>query len=66
MKPQHQSLHVATCALCQAYILVNGTAELRHIKITHAKAIARKARNEAYRSCGLIKVRGALGGTYWE
>ncbi|MDQ1291959.1 MAG: hypothetical protein QG615_1769 [Nitrospirota bacterium] len=27
---------------------------------------ARKARDEAYRSCGLVKVRGALGGTYWE
>lgn len=27
---------------------------------------ARKAKDEAYRSCGLVKVRGALGGTYWE
>ncbi len=27
---------------------------------------ARKARDEAYRSCGLKKVRGALGGVYWE
>ena len=26
----------------------------------------RKAREEAYRSCGLVKVKGALGGTYWE
>lgn len=26
----------------------------------------RKAREEAYASCGLVKVRGALGGTYWE
>lgn len=26
----------------------------------------RKAREEAMRSCGLVKVRGALGGTYWE
>ena len=26
----------------------------------------RKAREDAYRSCGLVKVRGALGGTYWE
>jgi hypothetical protein len=26
----------------------------------------RKARDEAMRSCGLVKVRGALGGTYWE
>lgn len=26
----------------------------------------RQARTEAYRACGLVKVRGALGGTYWE
>jgi uncharacterized Zn finger protein (UPF0148 family) len=26
----------------------------------------RKAREEALRSCGLVKVRGAMGGTYWE
>ena len=27
---------------------------------------ARKAREDMLRSCGLVKVRGALGGTYWE
>lgn len=26
----------------------------------------RKAREYALESCGLVKVRGALGGTYWE
>jgi hypothetical protein len=26
----------------------------------------RKAREDAYRSCGLKKVRGDLGGVYWE
>lgn len=26
----------------------------------------RKAREDAMRSCGLVKVRGALGGNYWE
>jgi hypothetical protein len=26
----------------------------------------RRERDEAYRSCGLVKVRGALGGVYWE
>ena len=32
-----------------------------------AKAyLARKAKEDAYRSCGLVKVRGALGGVYWE
>ena len=28
--------------------------------------IGRRGREEALRSCGLVKVRGALGGTYWE
>jgi hypothetical protein len=27
---------------------------------------SRKAREDALRSAGLVKVRGALGGTYWE
>lgn len=32
----------------------------------HAAAIARNEKNEAMRSLGLNKVKGALGGTYWE
>lgn len=36
-------------------------------KKNRAKAAAnRKARDEAMRSIGLTKVKGALGGTYWE
>jgi hypothetical protein len=27
---------------------------------------ARKERDQAMRDCGLVKVRGALGGVYWE
>jgi hypothetical protein len=27
---------------------------------------ARKAVSEAYASCGMVRVRGSLGGTYWE
>jgi hypothetical protein len=27
---------------------------------------ARKERDDVMRSCGLVKVKGALGGTYWE
>jgi hypothetical protein len=26
----------------------------------------RRAREDALKSCGLVKVRGALGGVYWE
>lgn len=36
-------------------------------KARRARARAnRKAREYALESCGLVKVRGALGGTYWE
>ena len=31
-----------------------------------ARNRARRERDQAYRDCGLVKVRGALGGTYWE
>ncbi len=27
---------------------------------------AHKGREQAMRDCGLVKVRGALGGVYWE
>ena len=27
---------------------------------------ARKDRDAVYKSCGLVKVRGLLGGVYWE
>lgn len=30
------------------------------------KSIERIAREYALESCGLVKVRGAMGGTYWE
>ena len=36
-------------------------------RLSAAKAKAqRQARADAMRSLGLVKVRGALGGTYWE
>jgi len=28
--------------------------------------VTRKAKEQAYKDCGLVKVKGALGGTYWE
>ena len=31
-----------------------------------ARNAQRRAREDALRSVGLVKVRGALGGTYWE
>ena len=27
---------------------------------------ARRAREQVLRDCGLVKVKGAMGGTYWE
>lgn len=39
----------------------------RKASAKRAKArAARRARDEALRSCGLVKVRGSMGGTYWE
>lgn len=36
-------------------------------EITRIKrSMARRMREAALRSCGLVKVRGALGGVYWE
>ena len=33
---------------------------------TRRATMRRRERDDAYRSCGLVKVRGALGGVYWE
>lgn len=32
----------------------------------HLARVKRQARAEVMKSCGLVRVRGALGGTYWE
>lgn len=40
-------------------------AEANGKRIAGAKA-RRREREEALKSLGLVKVRGALGGTYWE
>ena len=47
--------------LCQAC----DEAEAQGRRITNARA-NRRAREAALRSLGLVKVRGNLGGTYWE
>jgi len=31
-----------------------------------AAAQRRRERDQVMRDCGLVKVRGAMGGTYWE
>ena len=50
--------------------LLEGTPqEVERLKthIRRAKQRAnRQGREDAMRSCGLVKVRGAQGGTYWE
>jgi uncharacterized Zn finger protein (UPF0148 family) len=45
----------------------NICADCENKKKKNAKRnAARKAREDAIRSCGLVKVKGAMGGTYWE
>jgi len=39
----------------------------RDTRVAKAKrGSMRRAREQALRDCGLVKVRGALGGVYWE
>lgn len=59
------------CKLCQDYIELGeqfGKAE--EYKATtlrlHKQAIRRGERDSAMRDAGLVKVRGALGGIFWE
>ena len=53
-------------------IYVNRPAQLDNDAIERKRLsriranVNRKAREQAMRDCGLVKVRGALGGVYWE
>jgi NMD protein affecting ribosome stability and mRNA decay len=47
--------------LCQA------CDEAKETRMTKFRArLKRMAREELLRDCGLVKVRGALGGVYWD
>ena len=35
-------------------------------RISKKRRLARRAREDAMSSLGLVKVKGAMGGTYWE
>ena len=52
---QSKGIAAKYCELCSG----------RRIKNRKARR-ARHTRESALRDCGLVKVRGALGGTYWE
>lgn len=60
-----------TCHHCQSYIRLGesfgqGKAYAGTTRRLHNQAMRRQAKDDAYRSCGMVKVRGNNGGTYWE
>ncbi len=71
---KHSGTSPANCPFCLKAINAKGpdtpSAEfLSFAKAQRAKhfaALRRAERDDAMRSLGLKKVRGALGGTYWE
>jgi hypothetical protein len=44
----------------------NGCEACKERSKTKNKASRRKERDQMMKDCGLVKVRGALGGVYWE
>ena len=59
------------CNKCQSYVRLgesfgNAQGYAATTKKLHRQSMYRAEREQALRSLGLIKVRGALGGTYWE
>lgn len=53
------------CKVCHKEIGYGG--HVRGDLCTKCKAKeTRRAKEQAYKDCGLVKVKGALGGTYWE
>lgn len=55
---------LGTCRTCGA--AVNGRAKYCADCARKRRAAARREREAIMRSCGLVKVRGARGGVYWE
>ena len=67
-KQKHRGLS-SECPVCEAArdkVTGDFDREDRNIAMRHYRAIKRQERDEALRSLGLKKVRGALSGTYWE
>lgn len=59
------------CDYCQRYVALGerlGDAKgyAATTRKLHNVAIRRAEREQALRDAGLVKVRGALGGVYWE
>jgi hypothetical protein len=56
-----------TCGKWSHIVRYNTTdKEMAAFHRAHKSNVNRKARDQAYRDCGLVKVHGGLGGTYWE
>ena len=49
-----------TCRACEDLI------DARRGRMLKRRAAARRERESLLRDLGLVKVRGAMGGTYWE
>ena len=50
------------CVKCDDAVATDGP---KKAKLAQARK-QRRAREQALRDCGLVRVRGAMGGTYWE
>ena len=61
-------LYCLACTKAIEQSQANEAIPLAVVRLTkaHNRAIARQDREQVLRDCGLVKVRGALGGTYWE
>lgn len=76
MKSRHFTNHPATCPHCLTYAKVDClpgrtpletiAAQLDQYTKRHKKAMTRRAKDRAMQDCGLVRVRGTLGGIYWE
>jgi len=55
-----------------AFLMAQPFTQLQNVEEAEEQAkkdkrnAARRGRDQAMRDCGLVKVRGALGGIYWE
>lgn len=60
-----EAVHAGDAKLVRHWATLAAHSARRYLR-NRAARLNRQSRDEAYRACGLVKVRGALGGTYWE
>jgi hypothetical protein len=70
LRSEYYTAKTVRDTLTSADLIAEMQAKMDRLKkaynVQRRKNLARRERDDAMRSCGLVRVVGALGGVYWE